>query len=128
MKNHDVNVGGSRCNLIVPAAKLGQTATFCVDNIQYQVAVPTLLPKVQDFNDELLNTSLGFLRLMNVFLVFNDIIHAGNITRFTSHPQAIMPYVHQSDIVHVTGPTCYVTEEHIMVKRVGFIVSQIQWS
>jgi hypothetical protein len=70
---------GSIRNLIFPAAMRGDL-TFCVDNIQYQVAVPMLSPNV---HDELVNSSLGFLRLiiMMDFLVFNDIIHAGAILK-----------------------------------------------
>ena len=86
-----VDFGGSVQNVTFPAAMRGQTVTIRVNNILYQVAVPTLPRKVHHRNDELVNSSLGFLRLMMDFLVFNDIIHAGDITRLPAILKRLCP-------------------------------------
>ena len=74
-----------------PARMRGQEVTVNIANQLYAFTVPRIPPKVSDTTDELFDSSMGFLRMMMDFLVLDDIIHAGDITRVPAILKRLSP-------------------------------------
>ena len=77
--------------LQVPGGLRGSSVNIQINNIQYAVPVPTLEPQDGTTTDQLFNGSMGYLRMMMDFMVLDDIIHSGDITRLPAMMKRLAP-------------------------------------
>lgn len=87
-----------------------------MNDVVYQTVVPILPPKVHDSTDELYNSSLGFLRMMTDYMVFDNIIDAGDVTRLPAILKRLCPTF--------IGLTSYMSKYAIECVN---LVTKLQW-
>jgi len=86
----EVQIGQLRFQLQFPANMQGKDHSIEINGIEYIIPVPAV-PQPQKVLDELYNYSLSYLRVMMDFMVFDRIIHDGDVDRVAPLLKRLIP-------------------------------------